>query len=93
MPSAAQVLRVAEHPHLQPLEPLSNYPRIGRVNGTARPFKGRESTARIQLRNIVAALLPEEASVILDDRGRATDEAQGPEGRRGIPIQSMGQAR
>ena len=55
VPSVVEALGVAEQ-HLEPLEPLSNYPRIGRVNGIARPFKGRESTARIQLRNIVAAV-------------------------------------
>lgn len=65
---SVEALRASKQ-HLEPLEPLSNYPRIGRVNGTPLgPLKGgnlpRES-------NYVISWLrfPEEASVILDDRG------------------------
>lgn len=43
-------------------KPLPSYPRFGRVNGIARPFKGRES-------NYVISWLryAEEAVAILDD--------------------------
>lgn len=65
--------------HLEPLEPLSNYPRIGRVNGTARPFKGREFTARIQLRNIVAAVPRRSIRDPRRQRTETIDEAEGKE--------------